>query len=461
MKMNEWIEKNNLTLFPIHGFVRRQREFLRKSSLASRLTRGISWTIVGHLVSSASTIVASIIVARILGAAQFGSLGIIQSSLGTFMVLAGSSLGLTGTKHIAELKTSDPERAGRILSLTITIAAVLSGCMSLAIMIAAPVIATDVLIAPHLEPHLRVAAIMMFFSGIGGAQTGALAGFEAFKSIAIVNILRGAVALPVLWLGARYFGLMGVVIALGVIEGFVCSLCTWILRQKALQAKVKATRRGMWREVRLLHSFSLPAYMTAIVFFAAVWIGNLILVRQPNGYVEMGVFNAVSQWQFAILFFPTVMAQPFLSIMANLEGIGEMRQYRKVFILSVMVTTAAAVLPAAIISLFSGRIMIAYGSEFYNGKVLLILMAIAAAISAPVIAIRNALTSKGKMWDVFGLFMAWAVVFIVSFYLLKSGGSQGLGWAYVIAYFVYLAGALLLVKKVNMNVSSRENAPAG
>lgn len=437
-----------MTLFSISGVVRLQEIYFPKGSLASRLTKGVSWTVIGHSIGSASTIIASILVARILGATQYGSLGIIQSSVGTFMALAGSSLGLTGTKHIAELKLRDPTRAGRILSLTIHVAGILSGIMALGLLIGAPIIAKKVLISSPLAPNLRIAAMMLFFSGISGAQIGALAGFEAFKSIAFINTSRGMATILILWVGAKYFGLIGAFVALGVIEGFVCILCTWAVRKKARQANITVSRKGIWREVRVLHSFSLPAYLTAIVFFIAVWIGNLMLVRQPNGYAEMGVFNAVSQWQFAILFLPTVIAQPFLSIMANLEGTGEIKRYRKVLNLSIMVTTLAAFLPALIISSFSGSIMGAYGAEFNNGKIVLVQMALAAAISAPVIAIRNALTSKGKMWDVFRLFMAWSSVFILSFFFLRRQGAQGLGWAYVIAYFAYLCVSIILIKKI-------------
>ena len=62
-------------------------------------------------------LIASMVVARILGKNEFGELGMIQSTVGMLGVFAGFGLGLTATKHVAELKHSNPERTGRILSL--------------------------------------------------------------------------------------------------------------------------------------------------------------------------------------------------------------------------------------------------------------------------------------------------------------------------------------------------------
>ena len=42
----------------------------------------------------------------------------IQSTVGMFGVFAGFGLGLTATKHVAEFRQSDPDRAGRIIGLS-------------------------------------------------------------------------------------------------------------------------------------------------------------------------------------------------------------------------------------------------------------------------------------------------------------------------------------------------------
>ena len=51
--------------------------------------------------------------------------------------------------------------------------------------------------APALAGELRIAGILLFFNALNGAQTGALSGFEAFRAIARINLVRGLIAFPI------------------------------------------------------------------------------------------------------------------------------------------------------------------------------------------------------------------------------------------------------------------------
>src|SRR5262245_2899227 len=99
------------------GFLAKWKSRVLGSSLGYRLARGAFWSLVGSLISRGMGMVAGIIVARILGKHDYGQLGIVQSTVGMFGVFAGFGMGLTANKHIAEFKTLDPGRAGRIVGL--------------------------------------------------------------------------------------------------------------------------------------------------------------------------------------------------------------------------------------------------------------------------------------------------------------------------------------------------------
>lgn len=92
---------------------------LSESPLAYRLARGAFWSLIGGVGSRALTLVSSIIVARLLGKEGYGEVGMVQSTIGLFGVFAGFGLGSTATKYIAEYGIKDPEKAGRILNLTL------------------------------------------------------------------------------------------------------------------------------------------------------------------------------------------------------------------------------------------------------------------------------------------------------------------------------------------------------
>ena len=82
---------------------------IEASDIGYRLARGGFWLLCGTVVSKALWLLASILVARMLGKETFGEFGIIRSTVEMFGVFAGFGLGLTATKYIAEFRRTDPE----------------------------------------------------------------------------------------------------------------------------------------------------------------------------------------------------------------------------------------------------------------------------------------------------------------------------------------------------------------
>ena len=127
---------------------------LPQSSLGARFARGAFWSLVGTVISQGLGLVASVITARLLGKVGFGELGMINSTVGMFGVFAGLGLGLTATKYVAEFRSKDPDRAGRILGLSELVAVVSGGTVSLILFALAPMLAERTLNAPHLVNEL-------------------------------------------------------------------------------------------------------------------------------------------------------------------------------------------------------------------------------------------------------------------------------------------------------------------
>ena len=126
-------------------------ERIENSAVGLRLARGIFWSVSGTVISRGLMLVAMVLVARMLGKTAYGEFGMLQSTfLGMFGVFAGFGLGLTATKHVAEYCRSDPERAGRIITLSGLFAVVTGGLMAVGLLIWAPWLAAHTINAPHL-----------------------------------------------------------------------------------------------------------------------------------------------------------------------------------------------------------------------------------------------------------------------------------------------------------------------
>jgi O-antigen/teichoic acid export membrane protein len=398
----------------------------------------MSWSMLGGGVSAASTLVAAILVARMLGPEKFGALGIIQSTLNTFVIFVGPAVGLTATKFVAEHRETNPEHAGRVLGLTIVVAYSISGILALVLIGGAGYLAGAVYKSDSLAPLLKMAAAALFLSGINGAQSGALAGVEAFNRIASVNFVRGLTLLPLMWFGTKYFGIEGAVFALVLTALIGCVASEWHLQHALRVSKLKVSYRGIWVNSRLLISFSFPAILTSSMVLVAMWLGNVLLVRQPDGFAQFGIFSAANQWRSVILFLPSIVVQPFLPVLSGLIGAGDFMRFRKVLFCSVVLCAASALVPALGAALFSLQIMAAYGAAFKHAQLTLLLVAFATLLAAPTLALNQGLNSLGRAWTSAGIHTIWVTVFIGSVALFGARGAGALALAYTVGYFVQL-----------------------
>lgn len=397
---------------------------------------------------------ATVIVARILGKEVYGELGMIQSTISMFGVFAGFGLGITATKYVAEFRRSDPARAGRIIGLSGIFAMGTGGLMGLMLWFFAPWMADHTINAPYLSDPLRISAIILLFSSLNGSQTGALSGFEAFKTIAQVNLFVGLISFPILVCGAYLGGLTGAV------WGLVINLCfNWLLNHLALrkEARRHSVPFTFWNcssEWLILWKFSLPAALSSALIGPVNWACGALLVNQPGGYAEMGLFSAANQWRTLILIIPGMIGQVILPLLSNLNVESGKQQYQKILLLNVCLNSGIALSIVIPLSLFAYFIMGAYGPGFDKGTGVLRALSLSAVLSAANSVVGQAIISKGKMWTGLVFNSLWAITLLTTALILlqKGYGAIGLAYATLIAYvFHSIWQSLYFVKVLNHN----------
>ena len=246
--------------------VQRRIDRLRASPLASRLIRASFWSLAGSAISRALALAAAVFAARLLGKSAYGELGILQSTVAMFGTLAGFGMGTTATKCVAELRANDPGRAGRVIGLAAIVSWVMSSLLALLLVVAAPWLSNHTLLAPHLTSYLQVGAVLLLLNGVNGAQNGALAGFESFKTIARVSAITGLLNFPLVVGGAYFFGLGGVV---AVSHGSACPSET--MRRRPDDAPAHANNRS---RARRCQKPRLPSmYSVEAPIFTSAWRG--------------------------------------------------------------------------------------------------------------------------------------------------------------------------------------------
>lgn len=417
----------------VHPFIKR----IKASEVGSRLARGVFWSMAGTAISRGLMLCATVLVARMLGKTGYGELGMIQTTVGMFGVFAGFGLGLTSTKYVAEFRQSDPERAGRIIGLSGLFTIGTGSLMVLGLLIFAPWLAEHTISAPHLTGVLRVGAIILFVNALNGAQTGALSGFEAFKSIAHVNLIVGLISFPILICGAYFGGLTGAVWALGI------NLCiNWLLNHLALRKEARRygvpfSFRACGREWPVLWKFSLPAVLAGSMVGPVNWACSAMLVNRPDGYGEMGIFSATNQWYVLLLFIPDILGKVVLPVLSDQFGQGNTKQLTTTLVLTIKVNLLIVTPLVLVASIASPYIMGLYGKGFGDGWPTLVVVLMTAGILAIQTPVGQIIAATGRMWLGCVMNMGWALTFIVSTVLLVDHGSLGLASARLLSYTIH------------------------
>ena len=402
------------------------------SPIGHRLARGTFWSLMAGCVSRVLALVASIVIARMLGKETFGQLGILQSTLEMFGTFAAFGTGLTSTKYIAECRKSDPDKAGRIMAMSSVVAWVTGGLCTIILIYSSSWMASRALAAPQLASLLQISAISLLFGAVNGAQIGGLAGFEAFKQVAQINLVSGILTIILRVAGTVIWGLKGAVYGMIIAQMINCLINFLVLRRLAAKSGIVVNYAHCLHDLPVIWKFSLPAVLVSFLIMPTSWLCNAMLVNQPGGYGEMAVYNAANQWYYAILFIPGLMGEAALPILFDRMSHRDFKSAHKVFFATIKLN-ALVILPLIVFVFFSKQVMGFYGRGFSGGWVTMIIVLATAGLQAIQMPAGYMLVSSGRMWLAFIMALGWAVSFVGVTALLVSWGSVGVASARLIA----------------------------
>ncbi|MEW6223966.1 MAG: oligosaccharide flippase family protein [Chloroflexota bacterium] len=426
--------------------LREQRQrLIPPGSVRSRMAGGAAWSLASAVAMQGAMMVASVLMARILGVERYGQVALINVTVGMLGVFAGLGLSLTATKTVAELRSVDPPRLARALVLLDRCVITSVSAAAALMVVLAPVIATAVLGAPEMVELLRLGAVLLLLNEFAGVQTGMLAGFEAFRAVARIALVRATVTVAACAGGALVAGSVGAVVGLILAAGAAVLLGRLTLRRLRIREGVDRPEGRLMAEFPILWRFTLPAFISIVFVGPVAWIGSLLLASQPGGFAELGVFNAAAQWRTPVLLFPNVISQTALPIMASLAATGEIGRLRRVLVGSIAASTAIAASIGGVLILLQGFVMGLYGEGFADSGDVLAVVAVTGIVVAVGIPIGPLLAAVGRMWLGALTNVAGAIVFVGTAVVLISGGggAMGLAMAYLLAWIANGAWALV------------------
>ncbi len=426
-----------LTRWSPPGTVDYFRDRLNHSPLAKRLASGAAWSLLGAVATRVLTLASSIIVVRILGKERLGEFGMVQSTLAMLGTFAGLGLGMTATKYVAELRTKDSARVGRILGIVI-----FSGLASGLVMTAAGWAASEwlaerVLERQSLAPYLRLSAILLVIGVVDGVLNSALAGFEAFGRTARISIYIAVVNLLISFPLVYWYGLYGAVVGLIIANSLHLVLAAIATVAACRSFGIHITLdRSAWQEWPMLVHYALPALAANIMVIPATWLVNVMLVRTDDGFASMGVIRVVDTLRNLVIYLPTVLLAPTFAVLSNVATDPE--SVRKILRYAIG-TSALAVFPLGLMVAALAKYVLGtmFGEEFAAGGLTLALAMVVVAVQATGAALGHYISATGRMWLGLAINVLWAVMFVgMSFFLVPRWGPVGYMAAMAVAYAI-------------------------
>jgi O-antigen/teichoic acid export membrane protein len=410
-----------------------------QNPLARRIAGGAFWSFSGLALAQTLAMLASVLIARLLGKVGFGELGMVRNTLSTIGTFAGLGLGLTATKYVAEHRLHDPSRAGRVMTAANRLAVVSAGLAALAVLATAPALAATIN-APHLVVELRLGAGLLFFEAMNGAQVGALAGLEAYRTLAIVNLTVGVINLPVTVVGAYALGVRGAVaavVATGVIRWAVNRVA--IVRE-ATKAGIDLAARDLRSELPLLWRFSIPAVLSGAIPGPFIWLCNTIIVNQQNGYAEMGIMAAANSLRAFVLFIPSALFRPLLPVLASEFGRPDRSEDdARLHTLNAYATWFVATAVTAVLLYFVRPVTNLYGAGFESGTTAIMLVLASIPVMTYKDGIGRLIQARAMLWYSVASNLLWGVLLVGATYVLRKDGARGLSAAFLLAHIINTA----------------------
>ena len=372
--------------------------FVQPRSVGAQLARNTFWAIAGSVSSQGSSLLAALVLGRVLGVKLLGELALVQATVILLGNLGDMGLALTTTKLVSKWREVDPDRAGRLLGWTLR-------NIGMSALAAAAVLA---LVMPRLPfggvqalaPELWAACGVLVFDMLNRVQLGALSGLEAFESTARVQLSRGILMLPCVWIGAEYGGLVGALAGMSCVSLGTCTVGHWILKRKCRELSIRVRYGGAPEASAITTSASL--WVAALLLAGSTWAATLLLSQQA-GFSQLGLYNAADKWKTALTFLPQMLFQVTLPMLSNRQALGDKRGCLRIVYMALGATVGVTGAAAVVVASFSRMFMSAYGAAFIAGASVLSLTAAGSVVSAIYTVGAGVLWAIGKPIQMLGV----------------------------------------------------------
>lgn len=409
---------------------------LRDTTLRTALRSG-SWALAGTSVGRVAHVAALLLAARQLGSEQFGGLSLALST--ALVVTSVSALGLPVAvqKLVAEAREVDADRRDRLIDLALGLTASVGFLTMIGGVLTSEWVADRILNQSAVGPLLAVASIFILTTPMVEVIAALLAALERFDMVglfrAVHGCLCGAVLVVVL------LETSGAGAALWALAGAEVLTCAFGLRlvRSARGPRSAGHSRGVnhLAPAKAMLRISAPALIASVSLQPSLWLGQVLLSRQPSGLEHVGAFAVAMRWHSIALFVPATMGSVLLPMLGRLRATGRDLDARALFVRYGVLTAAFSTATGLGLIAFAGPIMGLQGAEYTSASRVLVILAVATVPAALNNVLGSRALAEGRVaiwvWSDIALATTLAGGAIA---LVPALNDDGLAAAYLVAY---------------------------
>jgi len=405
------------------------------SPMMTRLLRAASWTLAGAVGSQVLGFVGGLLAARMLGGEGFGQLSAVRGLLLAFGLFSGAGLGLAAVRYVAEFRERDQARLRTRILFLQRLSWWCAIVTASAVGILTPLMAGGWLGEESLRIALWLGCPLVLFNGLSAIQNGILGGLEKFRYIARGMAVESVGNLLGVVIGAKLAGVNGAV-AGACLAGAVA----WVYRNRLLHMELaglpaEAGTSPGFDKAWLLHE-AMPFILTGAMTQPFEWYVRIMLVREPDGFVQLGLFTAAYTCAQFVLFLPRQLTTPGISLLAGMMASNTKAEVVNMATLKLRVSGVMAAVTAIPMILLAEWILGWFG--FAGGGDVLVILVLAQLLSACSLVFRSVLYAAGKVWAQCLQVLLWGLVLGICGWWLRGYGAWGVAIAYLVAYAVHI-----------------------
>lgn len=409
----------------------------------SSLFRDSFWSLLGNAIGKGLALLSGIAVARFLGSNEYGTYGLIKSTLLSIAIFSSFGLGYTATKFIAENISSNTTIIRKLHNYCTVITISFSAIVSFFVFIFSNQLAIW-LRDGELGFIFKWSAIGIVLNALITTQIGELAGFNAYKTIARNNIFSGIITflcvVPCAYFGGVKFAIIGLIMTL-----FFNCIINWIsIRQliRKYHTEIRSKDRDL---IKGMITFSLPIALQESLYSITSWLGMAMLIKLAN-FSELGVYSAAQQWMSVMLFIPGALRNVALSHLSrNSTDLYKSNKTTKQLLLINFLSTF---IPFICIFLAGSWIANFYGPSYSQLPSVLNICIFTAVVTSLSNILTQELIANNQNWFLFwSRFLRDSLTLVIAFILIKVhwiNAAASFALSYLIFQCIYL---MLLIKR--------------